>query len=95
MTLSLVYSILYYYCALSIATGVTSYFTIYRHIIKEILESEASDEAKWMVDSWVYKSAVVAVTIIIAPVMLKSVIFGPSESFVQTFLDRINEKDSE
>lgn len=92
MILSLAYNIFLYYCALSVATGITSYFTVYKEIIAKILDSDANEETKELCNSMLYKFILITTSSVIAPFMIKHTICGPSEDFVETFVNKARKR---
>lgn len=76
-------NIIYYYCIFSISTGITSYFTLFSPILKELSKVELSTSQK-------FARGIILVSIasVVAPILFKKTLTGPDKKLLKYISDK-------
>lgn len=91
--LNIITDVLVYYGIFAFATGITSYFSIYRPILREI--SHIVPEALEITQPITTALALITISTALAPVLFKMALFGPTIEFVETYIDQVVNPDDE
>ncbi len=93
MISSIVLNILGYYVAIALATGFTSYFSIYKPILKSLQEE---GHVLWELDNPAMTACILMLlSTLFAPILIKATLFGASEEFIETYKENILNHDDD
>jgi hypothetical protein len=93
MTLSIVLNIFLFYVLFCVSVGITSWFTVYNPMLKELKDI---NEDVWREYAGLTTFLVtVPMTSLLAPIMLPIVLTGPDDEFKETFINNIMSIDED
>ena len=92
LSLVTAWGFLYSYVAFSVSIGITSYFTLYRPILRNELKDSGAFE---VTNPKLSAIILIVISSLLAPMLFKLTLTGPTKAFRQTYVEAVLEDDDE